>query len=246
MKPTRAPAAGAPDRARASWRLAVAFLVAFAVLPVIVVFIANGTDRDAFVCRVTVKEPLGATLGGKLEFLLVDTLDGRPPAKEFVVTLDHGYTRGIAGAPSPPVGSTRTESVDLPRTPVGTTFSLEGTLMDRDVFYGDQYLFFGYPQLYVSQVKAGLLWPSQIGRLGRLYLTPFVSLVSVCWVWMLPFAEEYSLSSWLLGIGRFVLVVVAVAAAIIWRRKRKAWTPGVVWVAGIYVLLTLAFAIPDL
>jgi hypothetical protein len=118
--------------------------------------------------------------------------------------------------------------------------------MTPDVFYGDQYLFFGRPQVYVSQVKTTLFWPSQIHRLETLYLSPFVTVASVYWVWMLPYAEEYSLSSWLLVIARFVLLVVAVAAALLWRRRRHAWTPGLIWVVGIYVLLAVALAVPGL
>ena len=118
--------------------------------------------------------------------------------------------------------------------------------MTPDVFYGDQYLFFGYQQLYVSQVKSTLLWPSQIDRLKTLYLSPLVTVASVVWVWMLPFAEEYSLSSWLLVIARFVLLCAAVAAALVWRRKRHAWMPGLVWVVGVYALLAVILAIPSL
>ena len=118
--------------------------------------------------------------------------------------------------------------------------------MTPDVYYGEQYLFFGRPQLYVSQVKTTLLWPSQIHRLEELYLSPFVTVASVYWVWMLPFAEEYSVSSWLLVIARFVLLCAAIAAALVWRRKRQAWTPGVIWVVGAYVLLAIALSVPSL
>jgi hypothetical protein len=37
--------------------------------------------------------------------------------------------------------------------------------MDRDTHYGGQYLFIGYPQLYVSQIKRGIYWLSQVERL---------------------------------------------------------------------------------
>jgi hypothetical protein len=222
---TTKPAVGrAKEPLPAAWGLAAAFLVAFIVVPLIVVIFARGIDPNDFVCTVQVKERLGESLGGKLEFLLVDTLDGRSPADQFVATLDHGYTEGIVPAP------------------VGSVFSLDGALMTPDVFYGEQYLFFGRPQVYASQVKTTLLWPSQIHRLEELYLSPFVTVASVYWVWMFPFTEEYSVSSWLLVIARFVLLCAAIAAALIWRRKRQAWTPGVIWVVGAYALLAIAVA----
>jgi hypothetical protein len=77
----------------AAWGLAAGFLVAFIALPIIVVLFARGVDPNDYVCTVKVEERLGETLAGKLEFLLVDTVDGRSPAEHFVATLDHGYTR---------------------------------------------------------------------------------------------------------------------------------------------------------
>jgi hypothetical protein len=242
------PAGGRPkEPLPAAWGLAAAFLVAFIVVPLVVVIFARGIDPNDFVCTVQVKERLGESLGGKLEFLLVDTVDGRSPADQFVATLDHGYTEGIVSPHSDdgaPQGTPT--SAEIPETPVGSVFSLNGALMTPDVFYGDQHLFFGRPQVYASQVKTTLLWPSQIHRLEELYLSPFGTVASVYWVWMLPFAEEYSVSSWLLVIARFVLLCASVAAALVWRRKRQAWTPGVIWVAGVYVLLSIALAIPSL
>ena len=74
------------------------------------------------------------------------------------MTLDHGYTAGI--------GSAAASSAESPGThPLGGPFWLHGTLMDRETYFGEQYLFFGYPQLYVDQVKAGLFWPSQLKRM---------------------------------------------------------------------------------
>jgi len=230
----------------AAWGLAAAFLVAFIVVPLIVVFFARGIDPNDFVCTVQVKERLGESLGGRLEFLLVGTLDGRSPADQFVATLDHGYTEGIVLAPADDGAQGELTSAEIPETPVGSVFSLDGALMTPDVFYGEQYLFFGWPQVYASQVKTTLLWPSQIHRLEELYLSPFVTVASVYWVWMLPFAEEYSVSSWLLVIARFVLLCAAIAAALVWRRKRQAWTPGIIWVAGVYVLLAIVLAVPSL
>jgi hypothetical protein len=229
-----------------SWRLAAAFMIAYLLVPVIIAAFVTGVPDDAFACRVKVSDRLGGTLGGKLEFLLVDTLDGRSPAARFVATLDHGYTKGIVGGPSAGAASDDIPASEIPETPAEAVFALEGTLMNRSTFYGEQYLFFDYPQLYVSQVKTAYFWPSQIDRLERLYLSAFTAFASIYWVWVLPFTEEYSLTSWLLVIARFVLVCAAAAATLVWRKKRHAWTPGAVWATGIYALLAVFLAVPSL
>lgn len=242
LKLPRARSTGGP--LPAAFRLAAVFLVAYLVLPFVIVVVSPGVDGEAFVCRVEVEKRLGETLGGKLEFLLVETLGGRSPAEEFVVTLDHGYTQGIGPAPAAGDGSSDRK---VPETPVGSVFGIEGTLMTRDVFYGEQYLFFeGYPQVYAGQLRSSLLWPSQISRLRTLYLSPFASLVSLYWVWVFPFAEEYSLGSWLLVVARFMLVCAAVAVALMWRKRRQTWIPGIIWVAGVYVIAAMGLAVPSL
>ena len=225
------------------WTLGALFAFVFIVVPFIVVFIADGVDPSAFECAVRVGERLGETQNGRLEFLLVDTLDGRSPSREFVAAIDHGYTEGVvrSAGEGRPGGSQ-----DFPEVPADSVFSLVGTTMTPDIFYGEQYLFFDRPQVYVSQVKAALLWPSQIHRIEELYLSPLVAVLSVYWVGALPFAEEYSLASWLLMMARFVLLCGAVAAALILRKKRHRWMPGLVWVVGIYVLVAVALAVPSL
>lgn len=229
----------------AGFGLGVVLLLAYLLLPLVVMFALPGVDRDAFVCRVEVKERLAETLGGQLEFLRVNRLDGRAPAETFVAVLDHGYTAGIEPAPERgPAGSEGEPG--LPPTPVGSMFDIEATLMTREVFYGEQYLFFGYPQVYVSQVRDAFLWPSQVSRVQALYVSPFVSLASIYFVWVFPFIEEYSLGAWLLMIARFLLTCVAVAAALVWRKKRGAWVPGIVGVIGAYAILSVVLAIPSL
>jgi hypothetical protein len=219
--------------------------VVYLILPFVVVFISPGVNSEAFVCRVEVKQRLGATLSGKLEFLLADTVSGRSPTQEFVVTLDHGYTAGIEPVPGPNAGGSA--GVEIRETPVGSVFGVAGTSMTKDVFYGEQYLFFDdYPEVYVSQVKDAFLWPSQISRLRTLYLAPFVNAVAIYWIWVSPFTEEYSLGSWLLVVARFLLVCAAVGTALVWHRRRQAWTPGIVWMLGVYAIVAVGLAVPSL
>ena len=211
------------------------FLVAFAAVPLGLVAARPGVDADAFVCKIEVQSRVAETLQGKLEFFLVQGVDGRPPADRFVVAIDHGYTAGVEDAPA-----------STPTSAPGRTFWLQGSLMDKDTYYGEQYLFFGYPQLYVSQVKSGSLWPSQVERLESLYPAPFIALGSVYLVWAYPFMEEYSLVSWLLIMARFLLLCVAAAVAVCWRKRDSRWTPGLMWVVGVYALLVIALAVPSL
>ncbi|MBN1630976.1 MAG: hypothetical protein JW990_14530 [Thermoleophilia bacterium] len=203
------------------------FLVAFAVLPLVIVAVTPGLDDEAFVSRAEVGSRLAETMSGKLEFLLVDALEGRAPADRFVITVDHGYTAGLTDA-------------------LGEAFWLEGSLMNRDTFFGEQYLFFGYPQLYVSQVRAGVWWPRQVERLRSLYLAPLSAAASVYLVGAMPFMEEYSPGSYGLVVARFVLLLGAIVAAVWYVRKKRRWTPGVIWAVGAYLLATIGLAVPSL
>jgi hypothetical protein len=216
-----------------TWVLAVCFLAAFAVSPLLIVRTASGVDDEAFVCRAEVESRLAETLAGKLEFLQVRAVAGRSPAERFVITIDHGYTAGVGEYP----GAAQDPALAPGRAPW-----LEGTPMDEDTYYGEQYLFFDQPQLYVSQVRSGLFWPSQVERLKTLYLSPFTGFGSLYLVWVYPFMEEYSLVSWLFLMARFLLVCAAVAAAGIWRKRDARWTPGIVWVTGAYALSAVVLA----
>ena len=219
--------------------MAACFLAGFMALPLVVVAASPGGDDEAFVCRAEVESRLAETLEGKLEFLLVNALAGRPPAERFVVTIDHGYTGGV----DENLGEA---SADASETAVGHVLWLQGSLMDRDTYFGEQYLFFGYPQLYVSQVKSGLLWPSQVERLKSLYFSPVAAPASIYLVGAFPFMEEYSGGTWALIIARLVLVLAAVAAAVAYRKRRRRWTPGLIWVVGAYVLIAIGLAVPSL
>jgi len=222
---------------RRTWAPTVAFLIAFAAVPLVLVLAFPGVDDDEFVSKVQIRSQLAETLQGRLEYLLVDSLEGRSPAGRLVVAVDHGYT---AGVPSDS-GAGSDESL-IP----GASVWLQGSLMDRETYFGEQYLFFGYPQLYLTQVKSGLLWPSQVGRLGTLYWSPLATLTAVYWVWLYPFSEEYTLNSWLFLVARLLLFCVAVIIAATLRRRNGRWLPGLLWVLGLYALAAVALAVVDL
>ena len=118
--------------------------------------------------------------------------------------------------------------------------------MDRETYFGPQYLFFGYPQLYVRQLKGAVLWPTQVERLYRLYLAPFTGLTSVYLVWAFPFMEEFSPGAWLLLLARLVLLILAVAAAGYGRKRAQPGAAAYVWAVGLYALLAIVLAVPDL
>jgi hypothetical protein len=101
-----------------------------------------------------------------------------------------------------------------------------------------RHLFFGYPQLYVSQVRSGPLWPTQVEALRTLYLAPFTPVLSVAAVWVSPFTEEFTAGAWLLMLARFAAVVAAVVLIAMWRRRPFR----AVLVVGAYVPLTVGLA----
>ncbi|MBN1629699.1 MAG: hypothetical protein JW990_08045 [Thermoleophilia bacterium] len=199
--------------------------------------LSPATDDGVFVCKVGVHSRLAETLGGKLEFLLVEPEEGRAPAARFVITIDHGYTAGaevLAGSKSPEASG----------APGGGVFWVEGSLMDRDTFFGEQYLFFGHPQLYVSQVKSGLWWPRQVELIGALYAAPITAFSAFYLVGALPFMEEYSAGAWALTIGRFLLICAAIVVLACYRKQKQHWLPGIIWVVGVYVLVSTGLAVP--
>ncbi len=203
------------------WLLAGVFVLLFALLPLGIVLMTSGPDERAYACQVETDSVLGSTLGGKLQFLLAQTLEGRAPASQFVIAVDHGYTRGVDD-----------------QVLIDEVFWVEGTLMDRDTYFGEQYLFFGLPQIYVSQVKTGGFWPDQRTDLGTLYVSPATALLALYFVWALPFMEEFTSLAWALMVARFVLICAAVILVIVWRKR-----PGrLVMVAGLYVLVAVGLA----
>ena len=58
--------------------------------------------------------------------------------------------------------------------------------------------------------------------------------------------EEYSPGAYGLVVARFILFLGAIAAAVWYVRKKRCWTPGVIVVAGLYLLASVGLAVPSL
>jgi hypothetical protein len=142
--------------------LAIAFLiVAYIVTPLIVIQIIPTDSPQPYVSKVAIVDKLDETLNGKLQYYLVEHVEGSSPSQEFVITMDVPYSRGM-------------EKVSLDP---GQSVWVQGSLMSREGFYGEHYLFFDKPQIYVRQAKQALLWPDQVTELKILYTSPIGLLV---------------------------------------------------------------------
>lgn len=132
------------------------------LLPLAVVLLIPTDTVEPYVFRARLTIMLAQSDSGKLRYFQADTLEGSAPASAVVLALDQAYSRGY----------------DPESTAPGLTVWLQGSLMTPDVFYGEQYLFFDRPQVYVRQVKSGLLWPDQWTELRVLYLSPLETLAA--------------------------------------------------------------------
>lgn len=120
--------------------------VAVFLYPLLVVQIIPTDSPEPYVFKARFNELLGETMNGKLRYYMVEHLDGISPSPEFVVTVDLGYSRG---ASKEKIGE-------------GRELWMQGSLMTPEIYYGEQYLFFDLPQIYVRQIKKGVLWPDQL------------------------------------------------------------------------------------
>jgi len=129
------------------------------LVPACLVHLIPTDAPQPFVFRATLTTMLAESDGGKLRYYEAHALEGAAPATDVVLALDRAYSRGYQ------------ETATMP----GVTVWIQGSLMTPDIFYGEQYLFFNRPQVYVRQVKSGLLWPDQWSGLRALYLSPFIT-----------------------------------------------------------------------
>jgi len=162
--------------ARASRRLATLALAA-AFLPLLLVQIVPSDTVDQYGFKAEVVQTLGDSGNGQLQYFRAVVLTGMAPDDVLVTALDRNYSRGYTP------GSIAPES----------TCWFKGDLMMPDVFYGEQYLFFDTPQVYVRQVKTGLLWPDQWTGMRVLYLSPLATLAAPV---QLPFLLQSDSFTW--------------------------------------------------
>ena len=196
-------------------------------LPVFVVLVYPTDNPQPYVFEVRVMEKLGETLEGKLRFYEVERIQGSTPAEIFVVTIDDPYTRGG-------------QSPDY----VGSSIWMMGEIMTSEVYFGEQYLFFDLPQLYVTQVRTGWLWPDQVSGLTMLYGSPATSLLAPL-ILVMSFNGEVSVLS--LSVLGFKSILIAVSAYLIDRcRKKEGYRTMIVIVYCMLSILSTAVILGDL
>lgn len=178
--------------------IATTLIIVFLILPALVVQVVPTDSPQQYIFKAEIVKKIGETMQGKLSYFLAEKLEGSPPTIEFVVTIDRSYTRGG-----------HLEDLENKHR-----VWMQGNLMKPDVFYGEQYLFFGYDQLYISQIKAGLLWPDQITELKILYISPFIAFTSLVKIFSYHFSEEYSLKNYLAIIAQSILIVTLIILSI--------------------------------
>ncbi|MBE0431300.1 MAG: hypothetical protein IBX67_05690 [Dehalococcoidia bacterium] len=207
----------------------VILAVLFTGLPFVVVHLIPTDSPEPYVFRARLAEKLGETLQGKLRYFLAEEMEGRAPARTFVVTINSAFTRM----------SSRLELEE------GRQVWMQGSLMTPDVYYGEQYLFFGLPQVYVRQVKTGALWPDQINGLRILYLSPFTAFSSLWLMVSYPFMEEFTVAYYLLMLAQSALIVATVVYCV--RRRPSGSRLALLLLSyGVIMMLTTIPMLTDL
>ena len=196
-------------------------------LPILVVLVYPTDSPQPYVFEARVIEKLGESLEGKLRFYMVERIQGSTPAEIFVITIDDPYTRGG-------------QSPDY----LGSYIWMMGDNMTREVYYGEQYLFFGLPQLYISQVRTGWLWPDQVIGLTILYGSPATSLFAPISLLMSLNGEVTVLGLSVLG---FKTILIAVTAYLMDRgRKKEGYRTMIILVYCILSILSTAVILGEL
>ena len=214
------------------WFVISCLIVAIIIVPLVAIQTVPQEDPCCYEFKARIREKLGETTSniqnpdaGKLHYFLVDHLGGQAPDVEFVIMIDSGVTLGISNIILEP----------------NQEFLGYGNLMTPDEYYGDQYLFFDRPQIYMVQIKGTLFWPSQITELTHFFWAPFISLVRgpVLSV-VFPGTEEFTLSTYY----ALIIQTITLAATIILviKKREDKWAVGIILLT--YVLLMIIFTIP--
>ena len=184
--------------------ISLALFIAIIIIPLITIQLIPTDAPEPYTAKVIIQEDLGSSASGKLRYLLVENIEGTAPP-QFVAALDTAYTRGL-------------DKISLP---AGKELWIQGSLMTRDIFYGAEYLFFDYPQIYVRQIKERGLWPDQITELRIMYAAPITNLSSVVTVWMFPHFEEFSSTTFAVLITQAAVAIAAIVSAL--KRRKNNW-----------------------
>jgi len=209
------------SRIRSRWLAALA--VVFVCLPWAIIQFIPSDAIDAYVFEARLEHELGRSSNGQLEYWQAEVQAGDAPGAAIVLAFDRSYTRGFADT----------------STVQGVSVWFEGGLMTPEVFYGEQYLFYGLPQVYVRQVKSGLLWPDQWTELRVLYLAPPATLAAPIQAVMLIRAEEFTAMLFAVLIARSILVVAAGWVTVSGRLRGRRLACVLLLYAILAVLLTI-------
>ena len=158
---------------------------------------------EPYVFRARIAAYLGESSNSQILYFRADTLDDAAPAQALVIALDRSYSRGMNPSHVVP----------------GFEAWFQGGPMTPDIFYGEQYLFFGLPQIYVRQVKSGLLWPDQWSELRVLYLSPAETLAAPVQIPFLLRSDGVTLRVIAVMLARCALI--AATAVTIFRRRLR-------------------------
>lgn len=121
----------------------------------------------------------------------METLEGEAPATEVVILVSSGLTRGQSNVVFQP----------------DQEFWGHGWLMDPEKYTGEQYLFFGQPQVYLWQIKGSMYWPDQVIALKLLYQAPIARLTAFYYVVVFPFMDEFTIRNYVAFIAQTILII---------------------------------------
>jgi len=192
-----------PTRRRSHTQVLALLATVLLALPLIIVQVMPTDTPEAFVFRGVLGEELGRAAGDKLVYYRVEVVEGAAPGSTIAVALDRDYTRGLAAS----------------ELRAGARSWFQGGLMTPEVFYGEQYLFFGLPQVYVRQVKTGLLWPDQRTELRVLYFSPLETLAAPLQLPFLLRSDSFTYRTFAVLLARCALVAGTIVLAV--RRRLK-------------------------
>jgi len=193
------------------------------LLPLALVHLIPTDTVEPFVFRARLAEYLGESTSAQLQYYRVDVLEGAAPSTSTVIALDRSYSRGYEPAATAP----------------GLTAWFQGSLMTPEVFYGEQYLFFGLPQVYVRQAKTGLLWPDQWSGLRVLYLSPAETLAAPIQIPFLVRSDSFTLGFLAVLVARCLLVASTVFLVVRKRLRGGRLVAALMAYAGVAILLTV-------
>ena len=211
---------------RHSSLLAIAMVIAAVVLPLCVVLPRPAHKVSEYVFEAELEEFLGESTNGQLTYFAASTLHGDAPAESVVLSFDKAYTRG----------STPTEFK------IGSSYWVEGSLMTPEVYFGEQYIFYGPPQLYLRQIKTGALWPDQVTELRVLYLSPLSTLAAPIQLPLLFRSDSLSARI----VIALVLRCILVAAVLVWSVRRRRSRASVTVALSLYALVAIVLSLPVL